>query len=59
MIALPNATNIFDTFNFVDIHEYRAGEALYQEDNSGTSSSEMEETDVGRLIAHIKEEFAC
>ncbi|MCI60424.1 hypothetical protein A2U01_0081680, partial [Trifolium medium] len=31
-----------------------AYETLYQDENSGSSSSEVEETDVGRLTARIE-----
>ncbi|KAI5396436.1 hypothetical protein KIW84_062592 [Lathyrus oleraceus] len=50
-VALPDSMNILNTFNVVDIHEYRADKAFHQEDNSGSSYSEMEETDVGRVVA--------
>lgn len=41
--------NIYNTFNVADIHEYQADEVLYPDENLGTSSSEVEETDVGRI----------
>lgn len=47
MVALLDSMNISNTFNVVDIHAYQADEALYQEYNSGLSSSEANETDVG------------
>ncbi|KAI5435363.1 hypothetical protein KIW84_021969 [Lathyrus oleraceus] len=58
LVAFPDATNTFNTLNVVDIHEYQADKALYQEENSGSSSSDVEETGVGRLVACIKEETA-
>lgn len=39
-----------NNFNIVDIHEYQADETLYQEENSGSSSSEVVETDAERLF---------
>ncbi|KEH29403.1 Ty3/Gypsy-like polyprotein/retrotransposon, putative [Medicago truncatula] len=47
VVALPDSMNISNTLNVADIHEYHADEVLYQDENSGSSSSEMEETDVG------------
>ncbi|KEH16711.1 hypothetical protein MTR_0110s0070 [Medicago truncatula] len=49
VVALPDSINISNTFNVVDIHECHADEVLYQDENSGSSSSEVEETDVGGL----------
>lgn len=48
-VALPDFMNISNTFNIADIHDYQADDALYQGENAGSSSSEVEETDVGRL----------
>ncbi|XP_058746873.1 uncharacterized protein LOC131619842 [Vicia villosa] len=58
VIAFPDATNISNTFNIVDIHEYQTYKTLYLEENSGSTSSEVEETDVGRLAARIEGEIA-
>ncbi|KAG2282923.1 hypothetical protein Bca52824_054143 [Brassica carinata] len=49
VVALPESMNISNTFNVADIHEYQADEILYPDENLGTSSSEVEETDVGRI----------
>ena len=49
VVALPESMNISNTFNVADIHEYQAYEILYPDDNLGTSSSEVEETDVKRI----------
>jgi hypothetical protein len=43
VVGLPDSTNIFNTFNIANIHEYQADESLYQDENS--SSSEVEEND--------------
>jgi hypothetical protein len=49
VVALPDSMNISNTLNMADIHEYHADEVLYQDENSGSSSLEVEETDVGGL----------
>ncbi|CAD5318214.1 unnamed protein product [Arabidopsis thaliana] len=49
VVALPKSTNISNTFNVADIHEYHADGVLYPEENLRTSSSEVEETDVGEI----------
>ncbi|MCI14545.1 hypothetical protein A2U01_0035677, partial [Trifolium medium] len=38
--------------------QYQADDALYQDENSGSNSIEVEETDVGRLTARIEDEVA-
>ncbi|KAI5435280.1 hypothetical protein KIW84_021917 [Lathyrus oleraceus] len=50
VVALPDSMNISNTFNVAKIHEYQENEALYQEEKSGSSSSEVEKTGVGRLF---------
>ncbi|MCI94428.1 putative Ty3-gypsy-like retroelement pol polyprotein, partial [Trifolium medium] len=47
--------NIFNTFNVVNIHEYQADEALYQDENLRLSSLKVEESDLGGLAARIEE----
>ncbi|CAI8597290.1 unnamed protein product [Vicia faba] len=44
--TLLDSMNISNTFNVVDIHEYEVDEALYQEENSESISSDVGETDV-------------
>lgn len=56
VVALQEDMNISNTFNVADIYEYHANEVLYEDKNSGTSSSEVEETDIRRLAARFDEE---
>lgn len=41
--------NISNTFNVADIHEYQEDGVLYPDENSRTSSLEVEETGVGEI----------
>lgn len=54
MVALLDFLNISNTFNVVDIHEYQTIEALYREESLGSSSLQMEKTDVGRFFKTSK-----
>ncbi|MCI98088.1 hypothetical protein A2U01_0119391, partial [Trifolium medium] len=45
-------------FDVADIYEYHTYEVIYQDKNSGSSSSEVEETGVGKLAARIEDEVA-
>jgi hypothetical protein len=47
VVALPGSINISITFNVADIYEYHVDEVLSQDENSGSSSFEVEETDLG------------
>ncbi|KAL6193891.1 hypothetical protein ACLB2K_034975 [Fragaria x ananassa] len=57
VVALPDSMSISNTFNLADIYEYHADKALYPVENSGSSSSEVEETDVGRMAEEIEEQI--
>lgn len=58
VVALPDDMNISNTFNVADIYEYQEDAALYHDENSGSSSSGVEETDVARLAARFDDDVA-
>jgi hypothetical protein len=54
VIDLPVSMGISNSFNVADIHEFHEDDSLYGDNNSGSSSSEVEETDVERLAEEIE-----
>ena len=55
VVALPDSLHISNTFNVVDLYAYHEDD-LPLEENSGSSSSEVEETDTDRLARQISEQ---
>lgn len=53
VVALPDSFHISNTFNVADLYDYYADD-LPLEENSGSSSSEVEETDTDRLARQIE-----
>ena len=51
VMTLPDSMYISNIFNVADIHEYHADSIIYEDENSGSSSSEVEETDVGQIAS--------
>ncbi|CAL8118996.1 unnamed protein product [Prunus armeniaca] len=53
---------ISSTFNVADLHEFHDDKSIYPYDNSTSSSSEVEGTDVEQMVEATKEElerWAC
>ncbi|KAJ9544449.1 hypothetical protein OSB04_024156, partial [Centaurea solstitialis] len=54
VVALPDSLHISNTFNVADLYDYYEDDFPLDE-NSGSSSSEVEETDTDRLARQIEE----
>ncbi|KAJ9545435.1 hypothetical protein OSB04_025142 [Centaurea solstitialis] len=54
VVALPDSLHISNTFNVADIYEYHKDESVSLEENSGSSSSEVEETGVEEVTIEIE-----
>nr|GEU77663.1 5'-nucleotidase domain-containing protein 4 [Tanacetum cinerariifolium] len=50
IVALPPSMSISNTFNVADIYEFHADTAIYPDENSGSSSFAVEETDAEDLV---------
>ncbi|KAJ9550523.1 hypothetical protein OSB04_014568 [Centaurea solstitialis] len=54
VVALPDSLHISNTFNVADIYEYHKDESVSLEENSGSSSSEVEETDIEKVAMEME-----
>nr|GEW57312.1 putative nucleotidyltransferase, ribonuclease H [Tanacetum cinerariifolium] len=50
IVAIPPSMSISNTFNVADIYEFHADTAIYPDENSGSSSFAVEETDAKDLV---------
>ncbi|CAL8157695.1 unnamed protein product [Prunus armeniaca] len=57
VVDLRYSMSISSTFNVADLHEFHDYESIYYDDNSGSSSLEVEGTDVEQMTELIEEEL--